>query len=365
MKKFNFLTVLILLSFLIFGCEKQETIIDNYDVEDIQNQILTTLDKVEESVVAVKIYNAGYTDNEDNTDSFIGHGSGLIFKKDDNNNYYIVTNAHVTKSGFVFEIYTENDGIEKTYKADLLGEKYENYIDLAVLRINTTDNLKVTPLENDSSKEIKLNPGQYVIAIGTPLSLDYFNYVTYGIISKVDYTSIYHDAAINSGNSGGPLFNLNGDFIGINTSKYAELETEQGTMLVEGIGRAIPYQDVIDNVDEILTNNDTPIERPKLGIAITNIQNYLINNPDISINDLLPEDIESESASNYVIIAEVNEGVAKGLLQKKDIIYKRGDNTIINNASEFQEYLWEHKIGDKFIIYVIRNQQETKVEITL
>ena len=90
--------------------------------------------------------------------------------------------------------------------------------------------------------------------MGTPIDLEYYNTASFGLISKITSTSIQHDATINSGNSGGPLFSLNGNLIGINNAKLSG-QTSSGS-IIEGIFFAISKQVVIDSVNAIVKSNE-------------------------------------------------------------------------------------------------------------
>ena len=183
-----------------------------------------------------------------------GSGSGVIYYKaltvDGNYLYKVITNEHVVsvsdeisvvKGEEEYKIYDE--AYDEEITAKLIGRDAEN--DIAVLEF-------VSGREYSAVKFAKLDEvkaGKFVVAMGTPLDTEFFNTATYGIISRVKGTYIQHDAAINSGNSGGPLFDLSGNLVGINNAKLSG-STSSGVS-IEGIYFAIPINIVSQCVIEI------------------------------------------------------------------------------------------------------------------
>ncbi|MCY7004234.1 S1C family serine protease, partial [Enterococcus faecium] len=180
-------------------------------------------------------------------------GSGVIYKKD-GNTAYVVTNNHVVDGQQGLEVLMK-DGTK--VKAELVGT--DAYSDLAVLKINS-DKVETVASFGDSSA---LKVGEPAIAIGSPLGSEYANSVTSGIISSlnrqvtstnesnetVNINAIQTDAAINPGNSGGPLVNIEGQVIGINSSKIASTSESTSNVSVEGMGFAIPSNDVVNIIN--------------------------------------------------------------------------------------------------------------------
>ena len=183
-----------------------------------------------------------------------GSGSGVIYYKaltvDGNYLYKVITNEHVVsvsdeisvvKGEEEYKIYDE--AYDEEITAKLIGTDAEN--DIAVLEF-------VSGREYSAVKFAKLDEvkaGKFVVAMGTPLDTEFYNTATYGIISRVKGTYIQHDAAINSGNSGGPLFDLSGNLVGINNAKLSG-STSSGVS-IEGIYFAIPINIVSQCVLEI------------------------------------------------------------------------------------------------------------------
>ena len=197
--------------------------------------------------------------------SEFGTGSGVIYKID-GEDAYIVTNNHVIEGAGKIEV-TLHGGEKET--AELIGS--DALTDLAVLKINGKH--VDTALEFGDSE--KLRAGDPVVAIGNPLSLDFSGTVTQGIISapsrSIDVKTtagnwemdvIQTDAAINPGNSGGALLSTDGKVIGINSLKIAE----NG---VEGLGFAIPSNDVVPLLEEMMKNGK--IERPYIGVGLADL----------------------------------------------------------------------------------------------
>ncbi|KRG10950.1 peptidase S1 [Virgibacillus soli] len=278
-------------------------------------------------------------------------GSGVIFKKEDNN-AFIVTNNHVIEGAEHIEVNLENgDKLE----AELIGA--DALTDLAVLKI---DGSNVDSVMNFGDSDA-LRAGEQVVAIGNPLGLEFSRTVTQGIVSAVnrsidvetsagnwELNVIQTDAAINPGNSGGALVNTNGELIGINSLKIAESG-------VEGLGFAIPINDAKPLIEEMIKHGK--IERPYMGISMVDFEQvapqYL---------QQLPKEIESG-----VIITSVDPDSAAGKagLQMEDVLVGINDHKI-ENASDLRKLLYtELKVGDKATLQVYRDGKEKTFFVTL
>ncbi len=239
MKKILLLVIIILLVGLS-SCNKKTTVINNVinqtvDVEDkmnietLEDVLCNTIENVEQSVVGIKAVNDQAILK---TESF---GSGVIIKCEQNK-YYIVTNRHVIMNkGRIYDnidIYLGS--IDLYIDASLVA--YDEYIDLALLAVETDVLLKVCMLGHSD----ELKKGKFCIAVGSPYDLEtYYNTVSVGNISSVKRviteSNYYHKelaneyiqstASINEGCSGGGLFNLKGELIGINTWKLTDSST--------------------------------------------------------------------------------------------------------------------------------------------
>lgn len=158
-----------------------------------------------------------------------GHGSGFIVSPDG----LVLTNAHVVEHSSKTVAIILADGTQVL--ADVVGFAPQG-LDLAALKIRDQKNLPYLRLATPGSAQV----GQFVYAIGTPLSLELQNTLTYGIISRIDKKLglIQHDAAVNPGNSGGPLLNSNGQVIGVNSAIFNDTEIKRFI----GISFAIPTE---------------------------------------------------------------------------------------------------------------------------
>lgn len=288
-----------------------------------------------------------------------GEGSGVIYKIE-GNTAYIVTNNHVVEGQQGLDVLLDDGG---RVKAELIGT--DAYTDLAVLKIES-DKIKDVKAANfgDSSK---LKVGEPAIAIGSPLGSQYANSVTSGIISSlnrevvnqneegqtVNINAIQTDAAINPGNSGGPLVNIEGQVVGINSSKIVQT---QSNVNVEGIGFAIPSNDVVDIINKI--EKDGKVIRPALGIRMVNLS-------DIS-SEQVGELKVPESVTNGVVVASViNNGPAeKAGLKQLDVITEI-DGKEISSGVELQSELYKHAVGDDVSLTYYRDGKKETAKINL
>lgn len=273
-------------------------------------------------------------------------GSGVIFKKQDGK-AYIITNAHVIAGAEDLEVVT-SDGESK--KAKITGQDQMN--DIAVLEIS--DKGIDTVINLGDSKKLRL--GETVIAIGNPLGLG--GTLTSGIVS---YTSrvipvslnqdgvydweqevIQTDAAINEGNSGGALVDLNGELIGINTMKISD-------MGVEGLGFAIPVNEVMKTVDDLMLHGK--VVRPYLGVYTLDL-----DNPYSQLTDEQRKEIKLPNDVNDGVIVLEAYGPAKEAGFKLNDIITQLDKQPIDSTRELRKYLYERKkIGDTLEVSYYRN----------
>jgi len=281
-----------------------------------------------------------------------GSGSGVIFKKDDKYGY-IITNNHVIEGANEIQISLYSG--EKV-KAEVVGA--DALTDLAVLKIDGKYVNEVASF-GDSSQ---LRTGDEVIAIGNPLGEEFSRTVTQGIISATErsisvntsageweITAIQTDAAINPGNSGGALINANGEVIGINSLKI----TEDG---VEGLGFAIPSNDVIPIAEELINSGE--IKRPYLGIQMYDVSNIVQFYRQSMFGNM----------ENGIVVAAVEPGspAAKAGLKVNDVIVGI-DGKEIKNITELRKYLYSKVTpGDSVKINFYRdgNKQTVSVKTT-
>lgn len=236
--------------FCLVGCESYNNTsittkvvnYENVDITTLQDGLVLAIERGSQSVVGITQTSGSLLSSE----SFIGSGV-IIARGKNSNDYLVLTNRHVisnsneTKiSQKIYVVLPNQDEIQ----AEVI--TYSAKVDLALLRINYPGTLVPTQFGNAQN----LKPGHIVVAIGNPGSLDLYRTATMGIISWVERLSedkifnssdninnlyIQHDAAISPGNSGGGLFNLNGELIGINTAKLWDAEVG-----FENIGFSIP-----------------------------------------------------------------------------------------------------------------------------
>ncbi|MGE8079899.1 S1C family serine protease [Peribacillus loiseleuriae] len=280
-----------------------------------------------------------------------GTGSGVMYKID-GKNAYIVTNNHVIEGASKVEVSLYNG---KTTTAEIVGS--DALTDLAVLKIDAS----LAPGEIKFGDSSAVRAGEQVVAIGNPLGLDFSRTVTEGIISAAERTIdvdtssgtwglnvIQTDAAINPGNSGGALINSKGEVIGINSLKIS-------VSGVEGLGFAIPSNDVIPIVDEMIKTGK--VIRPYLGVGLADLaelpQAYVQNIPQNVKAGVMVTDVANGSAAE------------KGGLQQEDIITAMNGKEI-KSAMELRKYLYtEAKVNEKVSVDVYRGNQKLTLKVTL
>ena len=291
---------------------------------------------------ATTINYTGASEEED-----LGSGSGVIITSDG----YIVTNNHVVEGGQNIRVCLQ-DGSE--YEATLIGT--DSYSDLAVIKIDATG-LPAATLGTSSNMTV----GDPVFAIGNPLGV-LSSSVSQGIISGLDrtinvdghnMTLMQTDAAVNPGNSGGGLFNANGELICIVNAKSYGLD-------VEGIGFAIPM-DTAKSIIMDLIDLGYVTGRPYLGISMQDVAlrfgSGYSSNPFFSFG------------GNYVTgvqVVAVEEGspAQNAGLQVNDVIVGLDDQEI-TGTSQLSALLYEYKVGDTVTISVLRGNETQQLSVTL
>ena len=328
------------------------------------NSTTKAVDKVKDAVVSVITYSESNSDaifdnnNSGNeNDQVASEGSGVIYRKD-KDYAYLVTNTHVINGAKKVDIRLA-DG--NKVPGEIVGT--DTYSDISVVRI-PADKVKNVAEFGDSSK---LTVGETAIAIGSPLGSDYANTVTQGIVSSLSRNvssrsedgqtiatqAIQTDAAINPGNSGGPLVNIQGQVIGITSSKIAN--TNNGSTSVEGMGFAIPSNDVVNIIEQLEKNGK--VIRPALGIQMVNLSSLSSSSSD---RLKLPDNVKSG-----VVVRSTQTGMpADGKLQKYDVITKI-DDTEISSASDIQSALYKHSINGEIKVTYYRDGKEQTTTIKL
>lgn len=285
-------------------------------------------------VVSTKSVTQGYFMH---TQEVEGIGSGFIINEEG----YILTNYHVIQGAQEISVTLSND---VTTTAQVVN--YDENQDVAMIKI--TDESVEIPATVELGDSDALQPGEEVIAIGTPLSTELSSTVTKGIISAtsrsvavesgVTMNLIQTDAAINAGNSGGPLVNTKGEVVGINSSKISG-------EAVEGIGFSIPINDIKDKIESL----SKPILN--LGISVR------------TIDEALSKQLNMEQGLYVVEVTEFSSAEKAGL-KAGDIIVK-ADGNRITTFDEFKAVKNGKEEGDEISLEVIRNGESKTINVTL
>ncbi len=272
-----------------------------------------------------------------------GSGSGIVYSNDG----YIITNYHVIEDAILdnqAKISVHFAGEKEPVDATVIGG--DKVTDLAVIKVEKP-NLKVAKM--GKSKELKV--GEKAVAIGNPLGLEFAGSVTSGIVSALDrkittdgstYNLIQTDAAINPGNSGGALLNSKGEVIGINTIKI-------GSTGVEGLGFAIPIDDAIPIVQELIKNKK--IKRPYIGIACFEVSETEAKKYDLP-QGVMVESVEKASPAH------------KAGLERGDIITEVDSNKIIT-MDELNKIKYKKQVGETLELKVYRNKKYENIKVVL
>jgi S1-C subfamily serine protease len=271
-----------------------------------------------------------------------GTGSGFILTSDG----HIVTNAHVVEGADIVTV-TLRDGRE--FEGEVVG--IDPITDVAAIKIEATD-LPMVELGNSET----LIPGQWAIAIGNPLGLDYT--VTVGIISATGRSSsqvgipdrrvrfIQTDAAINPGNSGGPLLNDQGQVIGINTAIRAD---------AQGLGFAIPIETAKRVVEQLFATGQ--MQHPYLGIQMIELTPAVIQQLQAETN----QEINIEEGILVVEVVPDSPAAAAGF-QPGDIITSI-EGEAVTTPEEVQDAVEASTIGEVLNVEVSRNNQPQTIEV--
>lgn len=309
--------------------------------------IADAVDKVYNSVIVVTTYKQG---------TAYSNGSGFIYKVDGDTTY-LITNHHVVEGGDSYKItYTDSEVLEAT----LVGSN--EYSDIAVLKVKTKEDYKA--VEIGSSEDMRV--GDTTFTIGAPLDNTYSWTVTRGILSgkerlvEVSLTSstnsdyiikvLQTDAAVNSGNSGGPIANSNGEVIGVINAKISSTG-------VEGIGFAIPIEEAVEKAEELINGEES--QYPYLGISMFDVEtarSYPTYKKYLSNSDI----------TSGVIVIDVEEELPadEAGIQSGDIIIKL-NNKNTSNVAYLRYELYKNNINDTIEVTVIRNGEEKTVNVKL
>ena len=323
-----------------------EQVVKNITTSElVENSISSSVDKVYGSTVVITAYSGGKQ---------ISTGTGFIYKIN-NKTAYIMTNNHVIDGADEAKVeFNDND---KKIDAKIVGG--DKYADIAVLTI-PDEEYKI--VEIGDNETLKL--GDTIFTIGTPMGASYKGTVTKGILSGKDrmvevnvsgnaadyYMKVIQiDAAVNPGNSGGPLCDVSGNVIGVISLKIVE-DT------VEGMGFAIPIEDALKYAS--LIEEGGQISRPYIGITMSDLsEEYYLWQNRITIPDGVEEGIA-------IISVEKGSPAEKAGLKKGDIIVKLGDAET-GSLAEFRYELYKYEVGEKVEVEFYRNNKIQKTIITL
>jgi serine protease Do len=339
--------------------QKQQVVLKN------QGQLISSIAKtVGASVVSVNTTSTVTTPNffgfgGSQSQQEEGAGTGIILTTDG----LVVTNRHVVPEGTTKVSVTLSDGTEFDNVSVVGRTSNSDSLDVAFLKINDTKSKKLTPATiGDSSKMLV---GDSVIAIGNALG-QFQNTVTSGIISgygrsvragDASGTSTENledlfqtDAAINEGNSGGPLVNMSGEVVGINTAIASS---------AQNIGFAIPINDVSGLIKSV--EQTGKLQRPYLGVVYIPLTNDLAQQYDLKTNRGAYIPTADQLGSEPIIAGGPAD---KAGLKEGDIITKI-DNAAIDQNNSLSALVNKHGVGDKVTLTVVRGDKTMNVTVTL
>ena len=360
-------------AFNSFGAKAESGTTDTANTVVVTSPFTEAIKEVKSSVVGVSNYQMvrystggswnwgfGYDRGESTTQEVeAATGSGVVIAEDT-----VLTNFHVVEDASSLKVTTGDDEFDATLLA------YDENLDVAILKADGLNLPAVTLGDSDT-----LQVGDWAICIGNPLGEQLAGTTTVGIVSAlnrevsstttdkyglrgtVTNTMIQVDAAINSGNSGGGMFSVNGELMGIPTLKYTGSAFSGKT--VEGIGMCIPINAAKPLIEDVLSgkvtgnatagastnasgNTDLLNGKPRMGITITGI-------------NTASTAVRTGQLPNGVYVTEVEEGspAAEAGMQAADIIVD-ADNTVITSTSQLQEIIAEKSAGDTVEIKVYR-----------
>ena len=311
--------------------------------------IADAVEKVYDSVVVVETF-VNY--------KAYASGTGFVFKTNDKLGY-IITNHHVIANANKYKVIFTNN---KTVEATLVGS--DEYSDIAVLTVNKSDVISVSEIGSSS----KMRVGDTTFAVGAPIDSSVYSWtVTRGILSgknrlvEVSGTNrnnsfimevLQTDAAINSGNSGGPLCNANGEVIGVTNMKLASSQ-------IEGMGFAIPIEDATSYAESIISGKG--VERPYLGVSLSD---YSTTTSNSSSGIWRFFNLESIETGVYVQTVEKDGAADKAGIKVGDNI-KKVNGVEVSDTSHFKYELYKYEIGQTITITIERDGATKDLSVTL
>ncbi len=310
-----------------------------------EGSLSASVEKAYDAVMMVRNYKGS---------SIASTGSAFVYKTD-SKYAYMLTNHHVVDGATKITLIRSDD---EEIDGTVLGS--DEYLDLAVIRIDKKDSIDVASIGNSEKSKL----GDIVFTIGSPLGYEYRGTVTDGILSGKDrevtvsvsgnssdwvMKVLQTNAAVNPGNSGGPLLNASGEVIGIISLKLVQTE-------VENMGFAIPIEYAMSHIESL--EKGKAIVRPMLGISMINVSDtYSLYRNGIILGDEIDEG---------VVVADItsNSGASKSDLKKGDVILKLNDEEI-KNIAYLRYELYKYNVGDTITITYMRDNKVKTAKVTL
>ena len=332
------------------GSAKDATVFNKTTIDVTTNSTSTKMtpqDVYENYVNAVVlVYNQGTTSTYWGQTESRSSGSGMIISKDG----YVLTNNHVVSGAEKLTVMTTSG---EEYDATVIGADEVN--DVALLKIEGSEDFPTVSIGNSDKIEV----GQQVCAIGNPLG-ELTNTLTVGYVSALDreisesstgttINMFQTDCAINSGNSGGPIFDMNGNVVGITTAKYSS-SGYSNSASVEGIGFCIPINDAMSIVNDLMQYGYVK-GRVSMGVSVRAMDNTVAQYYNLPTG-VYVADVTSGSAAD-------NAGIQKGDL----ICAIDGDET--TSVAALKQKLKDYTPGDSATVSIYRTETGDKLDVTI
>lgn len=329
----------------------QGSLVQNQETQSIQSlEINNTLTELVETVNDKVVSVVNMVNGQQ-----AGSGSGVIYKNN-NGTLLVITNHHVIDGSQSLSVQIASG---ESFEASLLGS--DEYTDLALLSVKA--DVDISPIDIGDSSQSQV--GEYVIAVGSPLGLEYANSVTFGIISgkdrvvpvdlngdgRSDWDMVVTqtDAAINPGNSGGALVNMAGQLIGINSMKLSSTQ-------VEGMGFSIPSNEMLSVIQQLESKGK--VEYPMLGISAVSLS-------DLNQFYYQSYNIDSKLEGGVLVAEVVDGGAAQEAGLKAGDVITHFNNKQVMTFKEFRRALFEQKVGDTVSVTINRQGDSQDVSVTL
>ncbi len=296
-----------------------------------------------------------------------GYGSGVIYNYDEKEKfYYVLTNTHVISEASKIEVKTSLETVD----AEIVG--YSSNQDVGVVRFKSNNTYNLVKISKDEA----VKKGLYVVAVGTPISTKYFNNLSVGNISNISDSEIKHTASLNSGNSGGPLYNLSCELVGLNNSKISG-STSSGAS-IEDMYFAVSISAIEEGISDInrvvLGVSSYLISQIKDYSSYSNYEAYSLDktrkgegvvnqaswNKFVELNKKLPDGVV-----DGLYVSEITSGsVAEGKILVDDIIIE-ADGVSLKKFADLKKILDKKAHGDIISLKLYRNKELKDVEVTL